>query len=430
MGRHLRDGRPVAPRVPSAQGRGRGAPAAPPRTRSATLGVAVLALALFVASCSSGGDSSGSKDANGLATPTGSGTTEGAHRVPADRGGGGRRRRTSRASATSTSATAPTPSCRATAGSGAPRSSRTATTQKVYEVGPVGEDPELRRHGQPPRERAPDAGLRGRRERRRRRAAAAAHARAAPRQRVHHRQHHPRPAGRHRERPRRPPRRRRRRRPAAVAVPAGERMAPAAPVEPAAPGLTVTVVPGGWTGHGAQYPPPPPSITVDDPNVRVGGDVVIRGRNCGANETLAVLFDGKQVGTITVGRAGQLRDRDQHPARDAARRRTRSPSGDPCASSASRSTCSGLAFTGAGNDTETTVLVGIVGARARRRARRGVAPPALERLQRAPVGSDMSQEACGRRDASRRRSSNGSSCCARCGCSPAAPTTSSGGSAR
>ena len=68
--------------------------------------------------------------------------------------------------------------------------------------------------------------------------------------------------------------------------------------------ITVTADP---TVLAEQYPPVPGGLVVDNPNVQAGGEATFRGAGCVPNEVLQVLFDGKPIGTITVGQPGQLR---------------------------------------------------------------------------------------------------------------------------
>ncbi|MFI5047416.1 MAG: hypothetical protein ACHQIG_10165, partial [Acidimicrobiia bacterium] len=109
----------------------------------------------------------------------------------------------------------------------------------------------------------------------------------------------------------------------------------------------------------AEYPPPPPDITVDNPNPRVGDEVVFRGRNCGANEQLAVLFDGKPIGSITADAQGNFVGSFVVPVGTAPGAHTITVKGSVCELSVTINVLGPLAFTGAPNDTGTTVLVGV-----------------------------------------------------------------------
>ena len=55
----------------------------------------------------------------------------------------------------------------------------------------------------------------------------------------------------------------------------------------------------------AQYPPNG-EIVVDDPNIEVGGRMVFRGSGCKPGETLSVLFDGAQTGTLPSDSQGNF----------------------------------------------------------------------------------------------------------------------------
>ena len=125
----------------------------------------------------------------------------------------------------------------------------------------------------------------------------------------------------------------------------------------------------------AQYPPPPPDITVDDPTVRVGGIVAYRGLACAPNETLTVFLDDRSIGTVSADGQGAFLGALTPPAGTPSGQHTITVRGAQCELSVTVNVL-GLAYTGASNDTSTIVLVGavvlavglvlVVGARRRR----------------------------------------------------------------
>jgi len=144
----------------------------------------------------------------------------------------------------------------------------------------------------------------------------------------------------------------------------------------------ITVLPDTDAQQGAaQYPPPPPDITVDDPTVRVGGIVAYRGLACTPNETLTVFLDDRRIGTVSADGQGDFLGALTPPTGTPSGPHTITVRGAQCELSVTINVL-GLAYTGASNNTSTIVLVGaaalavglvlVVGGR-RRRARGGVA---------------------------------------------------------
>jgi LPXTG-motif cell wall-anchored protein len=138
-------------------------------------------------------------------------------------------------------------------------------------------------------------------------------------------------------------------------------------------GPTVTVE--GTDVGSAQYPPDG-EIIVDDPNVEPGGEVVFRGSGCAPNETLSVLWDGKQVGTIPSDADGNFAGSLMVPITTAPGPHTLTIRGSACELSITINVLGArLALTGTSN-TGTFVMVGVtavviglalaVGARRRR----------------------------------------------------------------
>ena len=82
----------------------------------------------------------------------------------------------------------------------------------------------------------------------------------------------------------------------------------------------------------AQYPPNG-DVVVDQPNVQVGDQVAFRGSGCVPGETLSVLFDGGQVGTVPSDGGGNFAG-----ASRSRRGRTRASTCSRCADQGASST--------------------------------------------------------------------------------------------
>ena len=133
---------------------------------------------------------------------------------------------------------------------------------------------------------------------------------------------------------------------------------------------------------GAGAYPPQGSVVVDNPNVVVGGKVTFRGSGCESNEPLQVLFDGKQIGTITADAGGTFAGEISVPLGTAPGAHTVTVRGAVCVLNTTINVLgANLAFTGSSSHTGTYVLgsiaaivlgaVLIVGSRRRRRGIRG-----------------------------------------------------------
>jgi LPXTG-motif cell wall-anchored protein len=123
--------------------------------------------------------------------------------------------------------------------------------------------------------------------------------------------------------------------------------------------------------------PPEGTVVVDNPTTTVGGEVTFHGSGCSANEPLEVLFDGKQIGTITSGPDGTFAGSIKIPVGTAPGAHTLTVRGKVCVLNTTIFVEGELAFTGSSNHTSTYVLGGIaaviigsilvVGSRRRRR---------------------------------------------------------------
>ena len=148
---------------------------------------------------------------------------------------------------------------------------------------------------------------------------------------------------------------------------------------------------GGGGAVVGRYPPTG-TIVVVNPNVPPGGTVNFSGSGCGANEQLAVLFDGRGVGSLTANANGEFAGSLTIPANTTPGPHTLTVRGKTCDLSivinvlGAQAQARPLAFTGSSNHTSTYVLAGaaavligcvlVVGAR-RRRAGRGAGPPVV-----------------------------------------------------
>jgi hypothetical protein len=170
------------------------------------------------------------------------------------------------------------------------------------------------------------------------------------------------------------------------------------------PPPTTTTAPGGGTGTGTPPPtvvegppptgepgpyPPEGTVVVDNPTTTVGGEVTFHGSGCSANEPLEVLFDGKQVGTITSGPDGTFAGSIKIPVGTPPGAHTLTVRGKVCVLNTTIFVEGELAFTGSSNHTSTYVLGGmaaviigsilVLGSRRRRRTlgrpRTGAPPP-------------------------------------------------------
>jgi hypothetical protein len=138
--------------------------------------------------------------------------------------------------------------------------------------------------------------------------------------------------------------------------------------------------------------PPTGTIVVENPNVPPGGTVRFSGSGCGPNEHLSVLFDHRNVGTLTANANGEFAGSLTIPQNTTPGHHTLTVRGKTCELSVvinvlgQQTPARPLAFTGSSNHTTTYLLVGaaavligcvlVVGAR-RRRVGRGAGPPAV-----------------------------------------------------
>ncbi len=164
--------------------------------------------------------------------------------------------------------------------------------------------------------------------------------------------------------------------PAGATPTGGQTGGGAATTTTTAPAVTEPPTPGA----GAY--PPQGSVVVDNPNVVVGGKVTFRGSGCESNEPLQVLFDGKQIGTITADAGGAFAGEISVPLGTAPGAHTVTVRGAVCVLNTTINVLgANLAFTGSSSHTGTYVLgsiaaivlgaVLIVGSRRRRRGIRG-----------------------------------------------------------
>jgi LPXTG-motif cell wall-anchored protein len=98
-------------------------------------------------------------------------------------------------------------------------------------------------------------------------------------------------------------------------------------------------------------------IVVEQPTV--SGEVVFRGSGCAANETLAVLFDGTQIGTVMAGQTGDFAGQVNVPPGTPAGTHVVTIKGATCESTFTVQVAGQLAFTGSSSHTSTFVLAGI-----------------------------------------------------------------------
>jgi hypothetical protein len=117
---------------------------------------------------------------------------------------------------------------------------------------------------------------------------------------------------------------------------------------------------GGVTpeADGDQYPLNG-GIVVENPDVEPGGSVVFRGGGCLPGETLEILFDGKPVGTLVADPEGNFAGALNVPTGTSPGSHDITVRGSVCELNVAVTVLGGLAFTGASNDTQTTVLLGV-----------------------------------------------------------------------
>ena len=339
----------------SAQGRGSRRLSSPLRTRLATIGVAMLVLG-FVASCSSGSDSSGSKDTSKRFARIERDT----HGVRAHGRGEGGRRLPEEQGQRSTWATAPTRAA-ARPGQVVFHAHRGRRRQEGLRGRAGGREARADPHRQPARARHAHARPPGRRRRRRRRRSSSAHARATPGRLVHHRQPHARPARRHREGRRStcPASSSRRHARAAVAVAAA-----AAAVAAASAGAPCSTSPSPCSRARPAGPrrSTRPLRRTSPSTIPTSASAT---RSCSADATAARTSRSRCSSTArrsvrsprtpratSSARSSSLSVPGPAPTRITVR-------GAVCEASVTINVLGALAFTGAPNDTETTVLVGI-----------------------------------------------------------------------
>jgi hypothetical protein len=130
-----------------------------------------------------------------------------------------------------------------------------------------------------------------------------------------------------------------------------------APPQPPAQDPTVTAE--AIQGEVSQYPPGG-EIIVDNPNVEPGGEVLFRGSGCTAGETVAVLFDGKQIGTLPTDSSGGFAGKITIPQGTTPGAHLLTVRGSVCELNAVINVlgAGALAFTGSSNHTSTYVLAG------------------------------------------------------------------------
>ncbi|MEX1006572.1 MAG: FecR family protein [Acidimicrobiia bacterium] len=109
----------------------------------------------------------------------------------------------------------------------------------------------------------------------------------------------------------------------------------------------------------SQYPPDG-ELTVDDPNIEVGGQESFRGSGCKPSETVAVLFDGVQVGTLPTDSTGSFAGTITIPRGTTPGQHLLTVRGASCELNAVINVlgAAALAFTGASSHTSTYVLAG------------------------------------------------------------------------
>jgi LPXTG-motif cell wall-anchored protein len=112
----------------------------------------------------------------------------------------------------------------------------------------------------------------------------------------------------------------------------------------------------------AQYPPNG-DIVVNQPNVEVGDQVAFRGSGCVPGETLSVLFDGGQVGTVPSDGGGNFAGSITIPVGTNPGQHLLTVRGSGCELNtvitvAGAQATRALAFTGSSNHTLTYVLAG------------------------------------------------------------------------
>jgi FecR protein len=118
---------------------------------------------------------------------------------------------------------------------------------------------------------------------------------------------------------------------------------------------TVQVAP--TIGSVSQYPPGG-EIVVENPNVEAGGEVSFRGSGCLPGETVSVLFDHEQVGTLPVDAEGNFSGKITIPSDTPPGSHLLTVRGQNCELNAVINVLAGahLAFTGSSNHTITYVL--------------------------------------------------------------------------
>jgi LPXTG-motif cell wall-anchored protein len=120
-------------------------------------------------------------------------------------------------------------------------------------------------------------------------------------------------------------------------------------------GTPPVATPGGGN---AQYPPNG-GIVVENPTVEVGGEVSFEGSGCLPNETLQVLFDGRQIGTISSDADGRFAGSIAIPKGTAPGTHLLTVRGSGCEFNTTITVAGNLAFTGSSSHTSTYVLAGI-----------------------------------------------------------------------
>jgi LPXTG-motif cell wall-anchored protein len=107
------------------------------------------------------------------------------------------------------------------------------------------------------------------------------------------------------------------------------------------------------------YPPPPAEIVVENPTVTVGGSSGFRGTGCLPNESLAVTFGDRSLGTVTADSNGAFSGSVSLPQSTGPGTYLLTVQGSTCAFNSTVTVAGKLAFTGSSSQTSTYVLAGL-----------------------------------------------------------------------
>jgi LPXTG-motif cell wall-anchored protein len=134
---------------------------------------------------------------------------------------------------------------------------------------------------------------------------------------------------------------------------------PQTPQPPPQPPPEAPVVQAAGDIQVSQYPPNG-ELTVDNPNVEAGGEVSFRGSGCLPTETVVVLFDGAQVGTLPTDGSGSFAGTLRIPQGTTPGPHILTVRGASCELNAVINVlgAAAIAFTGASSNTLTYVLAG------------------------------------------------------------------------